>query len=217
VVRPRHTCRARRRPPTHPLTRPRWTVPHVVEVATAHGFTPSHRVASVSSVIPMDAHIHRRGLDFKQSSLGHIRRVPKRIALDASRRPPRFRHALVPSRFRAAGKPADPGTSLQFLPAARGIQRSASRRTPAVRLSTQRAPHGFCRRAGARPGAGDRGAAVATPGHRDRGDLSQLDVARRDRRPPPGGCDVAQAGLRRGERSTNFSIRVRVSPVWVCR
>lgn len=74
-------------------------MPRAVEVASTSGFMPTHDAASVSSVIPMDAHIHHWGLDFKQSSLGHIRRVPKRIALDASRRPPRFRHALVPSRF----------------------------------------------------------------------------------------------------------------------
>jgi hypothetical protein len=100
VVRLRRTCRARRRPPTHPLGRPRWAVPSTVEVAPASGFMPTHGAASVSSVVPTDAHFHRWGLGFKQSSLGHITRVPRRVALDASRSPPRFRHALVPSRFR---------------------------------------------------------------------------------------------------------------------
>jgi hypothetical protein len=47
---------------------------------------PVHGVTSVSGVIPMDAHFHRWGLDFKQSSLGHITRVPQHHGSDASAR-----------------------------------------------------------------------------------------------------------------------------------
>lgn len=43
------------------------------------------------------------------------------------------------------------------------------------------------------PGVGDRGAAVAVPGDRQRRDPPQLDRARRDRQPPPGGVGELQA------------------------
>jgi hypothetical protein len=59
-----------------------------------------HDAASVAGVIPMGAHFHRWRLGFKQSSLGHIARVLQRTAPDASSRPLRSWHALVPSRFR---------------------------------------------------------------------------------------------------------------------
>jgi hypothetical protein len=72
-------------------------------------------------------------LGLKQSSLGHIARVLRRGALDASRRPPLSRHAMVPSRFRVQVSQAR--TSLQFLPTALGIQRSATRRTAGIHVT----------------------------------------------------------------------------------
>jgi hypothetical protein len=55
-----------------------------------------------------------------------------------------------------------------------------------VRVSAQRAIRGSCRQAGAAvQGGGDRGAAVAVPGYRDRRYPPQLGLACRDRRPPP--------------------------------
>src|SRR4249920_4104059 len=41
AVRLRCTYRTRRRPPTHPLDRPRWTAPRATEVARSHGSCPS--------------------------------------------------------------------------------------------------------------------------------------------------------------------------------
>src|SRR3954451_6635078 len=40
AVRPRRTCRARRRPPTHLLDRPRWAALRAREVARSHGSCP---------------------------------------------------------------------------------------------------------------------------------------------------------------------------------
>ena len=151
MVRLRCTYRARRRPPTHLLDRPRWAALRATEVAPASRFMPGHDAASVSGVVPMGAHFHRWGLGFKQSSLGHIARVLRHPALDASRRPPLPWHALVPSRFRVQVSQATQEPPSEFLPTAPGIQRSASRRTPDVRVSghpTQTSPRAAKNRVG---------------------------------------------------------------------
>src|SRR5260370_188216 len=105
AVRPRRTCRARHRPPTHLLNRPRWAAPRVTEAAPAHGFMPGPDAAPVPGVIPEGAHIHHWRLGFKQSSLGHITRVLRHPPLDASNPPPLSYHPLVPFTFppRVAG------------------------------------------------------------------------------------------------------------------
>ena len=97
-----------------------------------------HDSASVTSVVPTGAHFHLWKLGFKQSSLGHIARVLRHPALDASRRPPLPWHALVPSRFRVQVNQATQKPPFEFLPAAPGIQRRASRRTPCMRFSRTR-------------------------------------------------------------------------------
>jgi hypothetical protein len=160
VVRRRCTCRARRRPPTHLLDHPHWAAPRTTKVARPHRFTSGHDSASVTSVVPTGAHFHRWRLGFKQSSLGHIARVSRHPALDASRRPPLPWHALVPSRFRVQVNQATQKPPFEFLPAAPGIQRRASRRTPAVPISRQRALHGVCRQAGF---AGGHGVGILLP------------------------------------------------------
>jgi hypothetical protein len=106
-----------------------------MEVASASRFMPEHDVASVSDVVPMGAHSHRWTLGFKQSSLGHIARVVQRAVLDVSGRSLFSWQALVPSRFRVQVSQLTQERSSKFLPTALGIQRSASRRTPCVRLS----------------------------------------------------------------------------------
>jgi len=55
---------------------------------------------SVSGVIPKGACFHRWRLGIRQFSFGHIARVLRHTALDASRRPSLFWHALVPLSFR---------------------------------------------------------------------------------------------------------------------
>jgi hypothetical protein len=135
AVRLRPTCRARRRPPTHLLARPRWAAPCAMEVASAPRFMPEHGAASVAGVMPMGAHSHRWTLGFQQSRLGHIARVVQRTALDASGRPLFSWPALVPSRFRVQVSQLTQERPSQCLPTALGIQRSASRRTPGVPLS----------------------------------------------------------------------------------
>lgn len=54
----------------------------------------------MSDVVSTGDHLRRWGLDFKQSSLGHIAQILRHPVLDASRRPPLSRHAVVPIRFR---------------------------------------------------------------------------------------------------------------------
>jgi len=88
----------------------------------------------------MGAHFHHWRLGFKQSSLGRIARVSRHAALDASRRPPLPWHALVPSRFRVQVSQVTQERSSKFLLTASGMQRSASRRTPCMRLSPHTAP-----------------------------------------------------------------------------
>jgi hypothetical protein len=144
VVRLRCTCRARRRPPTHLLDHPRWAAFRATEVVPTHGFTPGHGTAPVTDVIPAGAHFHHWRLGFKQSSLGHIVRALRHPGLDASSRSPLSRHALVPDGFPLQVSRATHEPPSESIPAARGIQRSASRRTPAVRLSPQRALHVSC-------------------------------------------------------------------------
>ena len=141
MVRLRHTCRARRRPPTHLLDHPRWAAFRATEVAPTHGFTSGHGTAPVTGVIPAGAHFHHWRLGFKQSSLGHIVRVLRHPDLYASSRPPLPRHALVPFRFPLQVNRATHEPPSESVPTAQGIQRSASRRTPAVRVSTRRALH----------------------------------------------------------------------------
>src|SRR5262249_3088164 len=51
AVRLRCTCRARRRPPTHPLPPPHWRTPHATEVAWSHGFMARHGMSSVTGII----------------------------------------------------------------------------------------------------------------------------------------------------------------------
>jgi hypothetical protein len=138
VVRPRRTYRARGRPPTHLLDRPHRAALRVTEAAPAHGFTPGHDTAPVPGVIPEGAHIHHWRLGLKQSSLGHIARVLRHPALNASRRPPRSWHALVPFGFPVQVSQATQEHASEFLPTASGIRRSASRRTPCMRFSRTR-------------------------------------------------------------------------------
>jgi hypothetical protein len=90
---------ARRRPPTHLLDRPHWATLRSLEVARSHGSCPGRPRSPVTGVVPAGAHSHRWRLGFKQSSLGHIARILRHPAMDASRRPPLHRHALVPFRF----------------------------------------------------------------------------------------------------------------------
>ena len=97
---------------------------------------PEHDAASVSDVVPMGAHSHRWTLGLKQSSFGHIARVMQRAVLDASGRPLFSWHALVPSRFRGQVSQLTQERSSKFFPTALGIQRSASRRTPGVRVTS---------------------------------------------------------------------------------
>jgi hypothetical protein len=89
AVRLRCTSRARRRPPTHPLTPPRWRTLRATEVARSHGSCPSMARHRLQASFPADAHFHRWGLGFRQSSFGPIMRILRYPALDASRRPPR--------------------------------------------------------------------------------------------------------------------------------
>ena len=106
-----------------------------MEVASASRFMPEHDAASVSDVVPMGAHSHRWTLGLKQSSFGHIARVMQRAVLDASGRPLFSWHALVPSRVRGQVSQLTQERSSKFFPTALGIQRSASRRTPGVRVT----------------------------------------------------------------------------------
>jgi hypothetical protein len=96
---------------------------------------PGHGAAPVTDVIPAGAHFHHWRLGFKQSSLGHIVRVLRHPDLDASSRSPLPRHALVPDGFPLQVSRATHEPPSESIPAARGIQRSASRRTPDVRVS----------------------------------------------------------------------------------
>jgi hypothetical protein len=107
-----------------------------MEVASASRFMPEHDAASVSDVVPMGAHSHRWTLGLKQSSFGHIARVMQRAVLDASGRPLFSWHALVPSRVRGQVSQLTQERSSKFFPTALGIQRSASRRTPGVRVTS---------------------------------------------------------------------------------
>jgi hypothetical protein len=90
---------ARRRPPTHLLDHPRWVTLRGLEVARSHGSCPDRPRSPVTGVIPAGAHSHRWRLGFKQSSLDRIARILRHPAMDASRRPPLHRHALVPFGF----------------------------------------------------------------------------------------------------------------------
>lgn len=116
AVRLRCTYRARRRPPTHPLNRPRWTAPRATKVVRAHGFMPGHGTSPVTGVVPTDAHFHRWGLDFKQSSCW-----PYRAGL-AAPRPGRLQTATAsltcccPLELSPPGKSGDPRTSLRVPP-----------------------------------------------------------------------------------------------------
>jgi hypothetical protein len=71
-----------------------------MEVAPTYGSYRGMARTSVSGVIPMGAHFHRWRLGIRQFSFGHIARVLRRDALNASQRPPLSWHALVSSRFR---------------------------------------------------------------------------------------------------------------------
>ena len=152
MVRHRCTYRARRRPPTHLLDRPHWATLRTTKGARSHRFMTGHDSASVTSVVPTGAHFHLWRLGFKQSSLGHIARVLRHPALDASRRPPLPWHALVPSRFRVQVNQATQKPPFEFLPAAPGIQRCASRRTPCMRFSRTRLTDVLHRTHSATPG-----------------------------------------------------------------
>ena len=99
---------------------------------------PGPDAAPVPGVIPAGAHIHHWRLGFKQSSLGHIARVLRHPALNASRRPPLSWHALVPFGFPIQVSQATQEHSSEFLPTESGIQRGASRRTPCMRFSRTR-------------------------------------------------------------------------------
>jgi hypothetical protein len=116
AVRLRCTYRARRRPPTHPLNRPHWTAPRATEVIRAHGFMPGHGTSPVTGVVPTDAHFHRWGLGFKQSSYW-----PYRAGL-AAPRPERLQTATAsltcccPLQLSPPGKSGDPRTSLRVPP-----------------------------------------------------------------------------------------------------
>jgi hypothetical protein len=88
AVRLRCTYRARRRPPTHPLHPPHWRAPRATEVARSHGSCPGMARRRLQASFPVDAHFHRWGLGFRQSSFDRIVRILRYPALDASRRPP---------------------------------------------------------------------------------------------------------------------------------
>lgn len=90
---------------------------------------PGHDAPPVSGVIPADVEFHRWGLDFRQFSFGHIVRVSRHPALDASRRPPLSGHAAFPFGFHFQVGQVTQEPPSEFLPAVPGIQRSASRRT----------------------------------------------------------------------------------------
>lgn len=83
----------------------------------------------VPGVIPAGDRLHRWGLGFRQSSLGHIARVLRHPALDASRRPPLPWHAAFPLGFHLKVGQATHGPPSESIPAAPGIQQGASRRT----------------------------------------------------------------------------------------
>jgi hypothetical protein len=99
---------------------------------------PGHDAPSVSGVIPADVEFHRWGLDFRQFSFGRIVRVSRHPALDASGRPPLSGHAAFPFGFRFQVGQVTQEPPSEFLPAAPGIQRSASRRTFDFRQSSFR-------------------------------------------------------------------------------
>jgi len=99
-VRLRRTYRARRRPPTHLLDRPRWTAIRATEVAPASGSCRDmvgHRFQAPFRWV-ITCTDWRLGI--RQSSFGHIARVLRRATYGRLRRPPLYRHAAVPSGFR---------------------------------------------------------------------------------------------------------------------
>jgi hypothetical protein len=76
-----------------------------------------HRVIVVSS---LSKTVWGWGLGFRQSSLGHIARVLRHPALDASRPPPLSWHAAFPLGFRLKVGQGDPWTSFRIHPGCTG-------------------------------------------------------------------------------------------------
>ena len=135
VVRLRRTYRARLRPPIHPLDRPRWTALRATEVARSHGSCPSmarRRLRAsfrrMRTFIVGDWTSGNSALAVSHGPRG----TPPWTPPDGHRFPDML---FSPSGFRLQVSQATQEPPSEFIPTASGIQRSASRRTPCVRLS----------------------------------------------------------------------------------
>jgi hypothetical protein len=138
AVRLRCTSRARRRPPTHPLDPPRWRALRATEVARSHGSCPSmarHRLQAsfrrMRTFIVGDWALGNPALALSCGSCG----TPPWTPPDGHRVPDML---WSPSGFPHWVSQAIQEPPSEFLPAAPGIQRSASRSTPCMRFSRTR-------------------------------------------------------------------------------
>lgn len=138
MVRLRCTYRARRRPPTHLLDRPRWATLRVTEVARPHRFKARHDAASVTGAVRTGAHSHHWRLGFKQSSLGHIARVSRHPAPGHLRTATTSLTCSCPLALSRPGKSGDPRTSLRVHPDCVGD--TTERLTAHTRRATRTAP-----------------------------------------------------------------------------
>ena len=141
AVRLRHTYRARRRPPTHPLDHPRWAVLRATEVARSHGSCPGMARRRLQASFRRVRHFHHWGLGFKQSSLGHITRVLRHDAPERLRDGHRFLGMLLSPPLSLPGRPSDPRTSFRVPPDCVG---DTTKRLTAHTVRDSLPSHGSC-------------------------------------------------------------------------
>jgi hypothetical protein len=118
-VRPRCTCRAELRWPTHLLEYPHWVSPAprrlrqpMSDADAGHGTGPD--------VFPVDGGLHRWRLGFRQFSFHHIPRVPQHLTPVRLGTTAAFLACSGPLHLSDPGKPSDPRTSLRVLPGCAG-------------------------------------------------------------------------------------------------
>ena len=118
-VRPRCTCRAELRWPTHLLEYPHWASPTPRRLRQPMSDADAGR-GTGSDVFPVDGGLHRWKLGFRQFSFHHIPRVPQHLTPVRLRATTAFLACSGPLHLSDPGKPSDPRTSLQVLPGCAG-------------------------------------------------------------------------------------------------
>ena len=118
-VRPRCTCRAELRWPTHLLQYPHWASPALRRLRRQMSDTDAGR-GTGSDVFPVDGGLHHWRLGFRQFSFHHIPRVPQRLTAVRLAVTAAFLACSGPLHLSDPGKPSDPRTSLRVLPGSAG-------------------------------------------------------------------------------------------------